>query len=398
MKYIQISNQGEILVADMILLGSSSKRDNSSKIGQFGSGNKFALSWLMRNGCQPLLFSGKTEIALTTTIVEHRGHVREVICVNGEQSSITTEFGMLWRGWMALREFYSNAIDEGNEHFDVVEVIDESKLTSFTKEGMTNIFIPINDELEEVINNFEHYFAFNRQPDFICNEGMIYTKESNSTINVYRKGIRCYDSHRVTMVDFNFNNISITEDRLIDGGEGTFDRAARNLVNLIDSVDVLKKVILSDYKDILPKHDINPLFAEAYRELVGEGYCFTTNSLQQLLGLIATKGREAIVIPSEHYRILIDNKIVDNPLEAIFQHLDFAFVRVDGPSTEVEQILSRFGEFNVYFGSMDTHRPIKIKDNEIYVKESLKDLSHNKIAAQILMEHPNGQEYVASLL
>ncbi len=398
MKYIKISNQGEILVADMILLGSSTKRDDSAKIGQFGSGNKFALSWLMRNDCKPIMYSGTTEILLDTTIIEHRGHVREVICVNGEQSSITTEFGMLWKGWMALREFYSNAIDEGSEHFDVVNVSNVEELSNLTNEGMTNIFIPVNTELLQVMENFDHYFAFNRIPDFIHRKGMIYLKEANSQVNVYRKGIRCFDSTRKTMVDFNFNNISITEDRLIEGGEGTFDREARSIVNAVDDVNVLKKVLLSDYLDILPDFNVNVLFVQAYKELIEEGYKFTTKSLRDMLGVFAAKDINPIIIPASHYKMLIDAGIVDNPLEAIFQHLDFNFARVDGPSAEVQEIMSRFGDFKVYFGKMETHHPIKFKDNEIYIKDELAKLSHKEIVGKILINYPEGYKIISTIL
>ena len=103
-QYIMIRNKGKIIPQDIILMGSSTKRGDETKIGQFGSGSKFSLSWLLRNDCKPSIYSGKEEISIETRMVEHRGHPRDVIYVAGENTNITTELGLKWTCWMALRE------------------------------------------------------------------------------------------------------------------------------------------------------------------------------------------------------------------------------------------------------------------------------------------------------
>lgn len=47
--YLKIENEGTVPVEAFTLIGASSKRDDSSKIGMFGSGNKYALAYLLRN-------------------------------------------------------------------------------------------------------------------------------------------------------------------------------------------------------------------------------------------------------------------------------------------------------------------------------------------------------------
>lgn len=43
--YLKIQNRGLITVEDLKFIGSSTKRGKNNKIGQFGSGWKFALAW-----------------------------------------------------------------------------------------------------------------------------------------------------------------------------------------------------------------------------------------------------------------------------------------------------------------------------------------------------------------
>lgn len=49
MNYLKISNKGLLDVEALTLLGASSKRGDNTKIGMFGSGNKFSLAYLLRN-------------------------------------------------------------------------------------------------------------------------------------------------------------------------------------------------------------------------------------------------------------------------------------------------------------------------------------------------------------
>ena len=57
--FIKIQNEGEIEKRAFQLIGASTKRDDESKIGFFGSGNKYAIALLLRKNIFFKVYSGK---------------------------------------------------------------------------------------------------------------------------------------------------------------------------------------------------------------------------------------------------------------------------------------------------------------------------------------------------
>lgn len=393
-QYLMIKNRGKIVPQDIILLGSSTKRDDDTKIGQFGSGSKFALSWLLRNDCKPIIYSGKDEIVIETRMVEHRGNPRDVIYVAGENTNITTEFGLKWTAWMALRELISNAIDEGDELVDIIHT--NKELIEFADDD-TTIFIPLNDPIKQVMDNYEHYFCFDRVPDWFGRNGAVYLKTEATDMNIYRKGIRCYDTTNKSFVDFNLYKADITEDRLLEGGMGHFDQCARALLEECDDVDVIKRVIMTpSYHDHFIG-ELNNTWLAAYKSLIDEGIQFTTRAYSNILGMLVST---AHTIPSGHYKSLIKEEYVSDPMDAAFNNLDFLFVREDGPSKEVEELLSKVGNFKVYFGKMESYTQTKFKNdtNEFFVRSNISTKPHAEIAAICIHDHPQFAKLIAKLL
>lgn len=207
MNYLKISNTGLLDVEALSLLGASTKRGDNSKIGQFGSGNKYAIAYLLRNNYDVKIFSGTTEIKIDTVTKSFRDKTYSVIRFNEKETSITTEFGKDWQLWQAIREVYCNAIDEGNDKMEYVS--DVAPI-----ENETHFYIKNRAEVSSFVSSFDKYFSQSKRVLFECSEGKIIEK-SGEQLNLYRRGIRCLETDKHSIFDYDLKDITIDENRLV---------------------------------------------------------------------------------------------------------------------------------------------------------------------------------------
>lgn len=207
MKYLKIKNKGLVEPEALYLLGASTKRDDETKIGQFGSGNKYALAYLLRNNYDLRIYSGMNKIDISTEPKVFRGRDFEVIHINGKDTSITTEMGKDWKLWQAIREIYCNAMDEEMATMEFVQDVSPS-------EDETHFYIDVKNDVMEFMKQFDAYFAVNKEVLFECPEGRILKKTGNKT-NIYRKGVRCFETDKKSIYDYDLHSIDIDENRLV---------------------------------------------------------------------------------------------------------------------------------------------------------------------------------------
>jgi hypothetical protein len=382
MTTLVIKNKGLIESGDLTLIGSSTKRKDDSKIGMYGSGNKYALAWFLRNNINIRIFSGEKEINLSHEIVKHRGMDIAVLTVDGERTSITSEMGPEWTGWMALRELISNAIDEGEHEI----------LTAFNSDAKglsdnTMIHIPLNNELNVVIRNYDYYFSFDRKPSYSNVNGSVYIKSEPSIQNFYRKGIKCYDEkEKKTYLDYNLNNVVISESRVCDMYEKI--NCIREFIKKSD--DIPKDILLMAIKD----ESISPYFNRAHvpqiKELIKDGYSFTSQKLVKLIGNLfsGADSENTIIIPHNWWEELSKLGIFENPFK--FSEVDF-IENVEYDFSSVKYILLALGmeEIDVFAGKMDCNTDVVSNNNgnQFFIKDTC-DLSPEMIVSKIIKKLP----------
>ena len=239
MNYIMIENKGELDISSLILLGASTKRDDESKIGFFGSGNKYAIATLIKKKVEFHIFSGEKEIVVTTEQLTFRGKTFERILIDSQQTSLTTDMGPQWEEWMAVREWVSNSLDEG--HSNIINTI--SSISG--REGYTRFFIAHTSEIEEVIENWNSYFNFDRDDIKAEHLGDKIFSQTNidDRLTLYRKGIRVHDSPGfVSLYHYDLGAFIINESRLI---ESTYMAGIHVLrfLNKITEVSILVNIL-----------------------------------------------------------------------------------------------------------------------------------------------------------
>jgi hypothetical protein len=234
-----IQNKGELNISSLILLGASTKRDDQSKIGFFGSGNKYAIATLLRKGVSFKIFTGEREIKITTSNVEFRDMNFQRIHIDGEATSLTTDMGPQWEEWMAIREWVSNSIDEGDSN-----VINETEHVS-GREGYTRFFIEHATEVKKVIDLWDEYFTFDRLDCIEENKwGKLFPQTiTDETMILYRKGIRAYYQEGTkSLYHYDMNGFIINESRLIESTHNANYRVLEFL-NECSNIGVLRNIL-----------------------------------------------------------------------------------------------------------------------------------------------------------
>lgn len=383
MNHLRITNKGLICAEDLTLIGSSTKRDQAGKIGMFGSGWKYALAWLLRNECKPVIYSGKKRIEIDSTVKLHRDNPVHIITVDGQETSLTTQMGPKWTGWMALREILSNAIDEGEHTLSTVW-----NPEFYGVDGQTSIFIPMNGELSEVMMKYDMYFAFNRKESYVTPFGRMFVKSEPSPMNVYRKGIRCFDSQLNSIIDFDFENIDINEDRLCSVYK-IYDSVRHGLTQNTNP-QILKHILLLGEEYTAYSIDSNSL--ECIKSLVNDGETFTTEGIQKLGGILFSNPN-SIVIRTEWYKKLVDLGIIESAFD---MKISSPFFRTDTRDMSgVKYYMDGIG-VKINYQSGKCENAISFSNGTAYVRDDLQ-ISDKDLAAEILgvMDADNFKEILS---
>lgn len=243
--YLMIENAGELDINSLVLIGASTKRDDSTKLGFFGSGNKYALATLLGKGVNFHIFSGEEEVIVNTEDTEFRGVKFKKIIIDGHATSLTTDMGPQWEEWMAVREWVANSIDEGGH-----TIISDTPNVS-GRAGFTRFYIEHVPAIKEVIDRWNNYFTFDRE-DTVYKSGddKIYAQsDPHEMLNLYRKGIRCYVAKGTkSLYQYDISTFKINESRLIDDMWGAGKEVMR-LLNETSDVKVLQNILRNAAKD-----------------------------------------------------------------------------------------------------------------------------------------------------
>lgn len=270
--YVCFENKGEVPVNAFKLLGASSKRGDSSKIGYFGTGLKYAIAVMLKQGIEFRIFSGDKEVKIGTRSTKFLDDTVQVMTVNGEKTSITLDAGVDWKPWYAIREIYSNAIDEQGEM--TLNVPAEAKT------GYTRIFIDADAEpLKDIFANWGAFFCQNRPVAFRNELGSLLPKlPTIPEFNAFRKGIRVHSSRKHSVFDYDLPDIAINESRVAINSWEVTEKASELLASS-DLISINKFLALaknSRHKDFVEWEDsfwdftFYRSFSEAWVEALSE--------------------------------------------------------------------------------------------------------------------------------
>lgn len=331
MNYLRITNKGEMEIEAITLMGATSKEGDQSKIGFFGSGNKYAITCLLRHNIHLQIFSGVKEYQVTCEPVLFRGQEYQKVLVNGLPTSLTTRMGPAWKPWMAIREFYCNAVDEGLLDFSEVSELQGPS------EGETSIYIEVTPEIQDFLDNKGKYLnELQVQETVHTKYGTVDILDSSEGMR-FRKNIACVTDTQKSLYSYNFEDININESRIISSDYTQYERIACALALSQDEA-VIMNVIRNINDDSLLEHKAlwnnmycaDSLSSKWEEVLLGMNTSVMPVSLSKILGAEESMG--LIVLPDD----LVAK--IKRDLPSVPQYGSFDGESIEAvPSTEFEE-------------------------------------------------------------
>jgi len=209
---IIFENTGALDVRAITVVGLTSK-DGETTIGRFGTGFKYGLAVATRLG-------GKVSISLdgvwheiSTSKDEFRGAEYHKLIATPEAGDpfelpFTAELGRDWEPWMAFREFYANAIDEGGTVTHAEGRPDEA--------GGDRTLIAVEwDAFEAVFYSMdEHFIDPTDEPIYTDTAPVFFEVYEGRSKFVFYKGIAIMELPDPAAFRYNLlGSVDLTEDR-----------------------------------------------------------------------------------------------------------------------------------------------------------------------------------------
>jgi len=204
---LSFHNPGNLDLKLLTTFGASVK-ESSNPIGYFGTGLKYAIATCLRHGAKVRLKTNGQHYELQAVAETIRGKEFKMVYLitSGDirPCGFTLDLGKNWEPWMAYREFYSNALDEGG---GVV-----ADIFHFAP-GVDGTIWQIESEVMDKVwaERRLHFIDRDRTPVYKDSVVEIYPGSSSA---VFYRGIRVCALPKTSIYTYNIiGHTTLTEDR-----------------------------------------------------------------------------------------------------------------------------------------------------------------------------------------
>jgi hypothetical protein len=404
-KYLKISNNGCLDIRLVSLMGGTTKDTNEYKIGQFGSGLKYTLAYLLRNKVDFKIFINSKEVKLGIVIEHIQGEDFEIITVNGEKTSITTKMGKDWKPWMIVRELYSNALDEGDAEYKIVRE-DEIEQSSANR---TTFYIELNPDFLEVYNSWNKYFIVGNEPMYENRRFAFHPCKGN--LLIYKQGILIHeDKDFKSIFNIDIKNAEINELREYKGSLWWDFPEAISSIDDKKTIEYLLENLITDEecKYYESKCEIDTTYTKrvlsnAWKEVIGQSKIIDRETLNKIQGKnVNVDTSNIIVLPKNIYLSLSSKFEGISAIRVASKIGEFYEVFDTDLELKVKQALVILEESNYFihpelkflfgeFGSKDTLARVDLDKKEILISQKMKDKSMFDFLAMLIEENEHFQ-------
>lgn len=331
-------------------LGISTKRNDSSTIGQFGSGSKFAPIAALRNGWRWINvgFDENGPYQMEYVVKEENGFDCIAYLYNDEfykDSSFTVDAGVLsWdEDFQIFREAFANALDEKIVNNAEYSITLESEIKF--EPGKFSVYITAAPGLIDIINDFDKYFSLNRENLLGNIANMKVMRPHDNSPNIYYKGVLVSGGLRfdglLPLWDYEFDNIILNEERRLRHSWDIEEKIVRAInVIALNNYDLAEQLVRamnkaryeteglrSGYIDYLawPERDSNNIY-KAWVNIHGERSCAVMSHMKEFTSHVRIKDYNPVIVENEFMYELFQHCGIPTVTDVIGEAVEFNFV------------------------------------------------------------------------
>ena len=390
MKYLKIANDGLLDLRLLSLMGGTTKSNDEFKIGQWGSGLKYTLAYLLKNNIDFKVFIGTTEVKITTEIETIRDEDFEIICIDGKRTSVTTQMGgNAWEPWMIVRELWCNALDEGGE-------VKQSTEETIGEDNRTTFFIQITPDIREVIVNWNNYFVHEQTPMSENDNYKIYA--GGDAVRLYKQGVLIYeDKTRKSLFAYDIRNADINELREFRG-----NISCQMTHALAKASEKVISYYLENISDLYYEADMDyewfVTFGNTWKTVLGNTKIIHKKAVETII----ERGMEfdmasCIIVPEKVYKFLTKQFVGIGALRMADKVNEFYEIYDQELELKLKQGLAILESCNYFispelkfvfgvFGDKRKWASVNIDTKEILISEGLKNKSIFDVVSTIIEE------------
>lgn len=343
-KSLVFHSNGQIDPKSWELMGISAK-ETDHPIGLFGTGLKYALSVLLREGHDIQIHSNGQTWVFGLTDMTFRGKEFKQVTCNGQTLPFTTEYGKNWKTAGAYRELVSNTLDEGGLWF----------VGDGPVEGGTSIVITGQDILK-CHENHDQYFVGDREPIHESKRLRIY----NGSGKIFYRGVKVAEVEHAHYDYEILSKMDLTEDRTVSN---TY--ALKYLIGDPVCKEVKDKRLLELFvtmKGFEGDLDYDNSWSEEMTEVVEKVWELKPNLLNESIRMIHKRKN-----PTSSFKVLE----MDDEKEAMLERAK-EFLSLAGYTVNARIVIVQSEDSNLlgYFHAGDIHLTGKAFEKGVY------DLAH----------------------
>lgn len=391
MKYLKIQNNGELDIRLVALMGGTTKSKDEFKIGQWGSGLKYSLAYLLKNNLSFKVFIGETEVSINTQTEIIRDEEFDIIYINGEKTSITTSMGGdAWKPWMIVRELWCNALDEGGE---VKEITTELS----GKENTTTFYVQVTPDIKEVWDNWTNYFVQDIEPLSDTHFYKIYA--GGNSLRFYKNGVLIHeDKTKKGLFAYDIKHAEINELREYnDSKEYPIVCALSNASKKV--IEYFLENISEAYFEGNMNYDWWTSFSQDWKSVIGNSKIIHKEIIQNMAGRgIEIEQNTMIVVPKCVYKFLTKQFDGIGALRLADKTNEFYEIYDAEMELKIKQGLAILETCNYFihpelkfvygvFGDKRVWAQINFDTKEIMVSECIKNKSTFDVVSTIIEEN-----------